>query len=80
MLLGVGLTIQIGPEFTSCNIKGNISYSAGEKIYHVPGQEYYSETRIACSRASAGSNNLAVSFKKCNSRPVPAGVTRWSRR
>jgi hypothetical protein len=46
-LLGIGLAIQIGPEFTSCNIKGNISYNGGEKIYHVPGQEYYSETRIS---------------------------------
>lgn len=47
VVLGVGLAIQIGPEFTSCNIKGNISYNTGEKIYHVPGQEYYSETRIS---------------------------------
>ncbi|KUM23655.1 hypothetical protein AU467_32995 [Mesorhizobium loti] len=45
-LLGIGLAIQIGPEFTSCNIKGNISYYGGERIYHVPGQEYYSETQI----------------------------------
>lgn len=30
----------------SCNIKGNISYYGGERIYHVPGQEYYSATRI----------------------------------
>jgi hypothetical protein len=30
----------------SCNIKGNISYSTGEKIYHVPGQQYYSRTKI----------------------------------
>ena len=29
-----------------CNIKGNISFSTGERIYHVPGQEYYSKTRI----------------------------------
>ena len=28
-----------------CNIKGNINYS-GEKIYHVPGQEYYNSTEI----------------------------------
>ena len=30
-----------------CNIKGNISYNTGEKIYHVPGQEYYDETVIS---------------------------------
>ena len=29
-----------------CNIKGNISIETGEKIYHVPGQEYYDETSI----------------------------------
>ena len=35
-----------GYTFGSCNIKGNISYSTGEKIYHVPGQQYYSQTKI----------------------------------
>jgi len=29
-----------------CDIKGNISYNSGEKIYHLPGQDYYSETVI----------------------------------
>lgn len=45
----------------SCKIKGNISPNTGEKIYHVPGQEYYSVTRIRddngerwfCSEAEA---------------------------
>jgi hypothetical protein len=31
-----------------CNIKGNIS-TRGERIYHVPGQKYYNETRISAS-------------------------------
>ena len=31
---------------TGCNIKGNISYDTGEKIYHLPGQEFYSATTI----------------------------------
>jgi hypothetical protein len=31
-----------------CNIKGNVS-TRGEKIYHVPGQKYYNETRISAS-------------------------------
>ena len=31
----------------SCNIKGNISINTGERIYHVPGQEYYDATRIS---------------------------------
>ena len=30
----------------ACNIKGNISVRNGERIYHVPGQEYYDETVI----------------------------------
>lgn len=32
-----------------CRIKGNISWG-GERIYHVPGQEYYAETRIDLGR------------------------------
>jgi micrococcal nuclease len=30
-----------------CLIKGNISTSSGERIYHVPGQQYYDETVIS---------------------------------
>lgn len=29
-----------------CPIKGNVSYSTGEKIYHIPGQEFYDSTTI----------------------------------
>lgn len=29
-----------------CNIKGNVGYDSGERIYHMPGQEYYSVTNI----------------------------------
>jgi hypothetical protein len=32
---------------SGCNIKGNISIRTGERIYHVPGQEYYDATRIS---------------------------------
>jgi hypothetical protein len=32
-----------------CVIKGNVS-TKGERIYHVPGQKYYNETRIQASR------------------------------
>lgn len=28
------------------NIKGNVSYRTGEKIYHIPGQEYYNQIKI----------------------------------
>jgi hypothetical protein len=34
---------QVSP---SCRIKGNISIDTGERIYHVPGQTYYNDTRI----------------------------------
>lgn len=45
---------------SGCNIKGNVSV-AGERIYHVPGQRYYHDTRIStwrgerwfCSEAEA---------------------------
>jgi len=45
----------------SCDIKGNISMNTGERIYHVPGQEYYQQTIIRiekgerwfCSEADA---------------------------
>ena len=30
-----------------CEIKGNVSINSREKIYHVPGQEYYSATKIS---------------------------------
>lgn len=30
----------------NCNIKGNIGYNSGEKIYHLPGCELYNETVI----------------------------------
>lgn len=34
----------------SCRIKGNISTNTGERIYHVPGQQYYDETVITESK------------------------------
>jgi hypothetical protein len=42
--------LKVGPSLTGCDIKGNISYNTGERIYHVPGQEYYWETRIDSSK------------------------------
>ena len=32
----------------NCVIKGNIN-TQGERIYHVPGQKYYDDTRISAS-------------------------------
>jgi hypothetical protein len=64
-MIGFGIAGSIGSfiwpaQGTGCNIKGNISYTTGERIYHVPGQTYYSATRINrngerwfCSEAEA---------------------------
>jgi hypothetical protein len=35
--------------FSRCPIKVNISRTTGERIYHLPGQRYYSRTRIDLS-------------------------------
>jgi hypothetical protein len=32
---------------SSCRIKGNISIATGQRIYHIPGQAYYSATGIS---------------------------------
>lgn len=34
---------------SNCSIKGNISYTSGEKIYHVTGGQYYDRTEINTS-------------------------------
>ena len=39
-----------GNSRSRCNIKGNISYNGGRRIYHMPGDRYYSRTRISSSR------------------------------
>lgn len=47
-----------------CDIKGNISWRTGERIYHVPGGEYYDSTAISpalgeawfCTEAEAREN------------------------
>lgn len=54
----------------SCNIKGNISINSHEKIYHVPGQRDYPQTRISmqygerwfCTEAEA----RAAGWRKAN--------------
>ncbi|SHH76804.1 thermonuclease family protein [Marivita hallyeonensis] len=35
---------------SNCTIKGNVSPNSGERIYHVPGQEYYDKTRISLTK------------------------------
>ena len=44
----VATAATLAQENSTCNIKGNIN-TRGEKIYHVPGQRYYSDTRISAS-------------------------------
>lgn len=43
-----GLSAPSAQENRACNIKGNVS-TTGERIYHVPGQKYYDDTRISAS-------------------------------
>jgi hypothetical protein len=45
ILLGA-IGLELGPIAVGCGIKGNISASTGERIYHMPGQRYYFATRI----------------------------------
>jgi hypothetical protein len=54
-------SLEAGFRAAGCDIKGNISYATGERIYHVPNQKYYSATfinflqgeRFFCSEAAA---------------------------
>jgi len=47
VLVGGFLTmIGLGPPLVGCTVKGNISKNNGQRIYHVPGQEYYAQTQI----------------------------------
>lgn len=59
-LLSALLLAPVPAQAETCNIKGNVS-TRGERIYHVPGQKYYDDTRISpshgerwfCSEAEA---------------------------
>lgn len=48
IMVVVSLISASAEESRACNIKGNVS-TRGERIYHVPGQRYYYETRISAS-------------------------------
>jgi hypothetical protein len=45
-ILLTGIALELGPIVVGCGIKGNISTTTGERIYHMPGQKYYFETRV----------------------------------
>lgn len=65
----------ITPTPKPCLIKGNISFNTGEKIYHVPGSDYYKETvieknkgeRYFCTQAQA----KKAGFRKAKPAPPP---------
>jgi hypothetical protein len=38
--------LAVSAGFSTCQIKGNVSYNSGERIYHMHGQEDYFRTRI----------------------------------
>lgn len=52
----IGAGILVGAQYMTdgqipgCRIKGNISQSSGERIYHLPSQDYYDETVINASK------------------------------
>ena len=54
-----------------CDIKGNIGFESGEKIYHLPGMEYYSQTTISpeygerwfCTEAEARANGWRKAYE-----------------
>lgn len=46
--LALPVALSIAEERDACNIKGNVN-TRGERIYHVPGQKYYEETRIVAN-------------------------------
>jgi len=43
---GIIAATDAGPILVGCTIKGNISKNTGQRIYHMRGQEYYTQTRI----------------------------------
>lgn len=45
-LMAAAAAAEFGPRAVGCNIKGNVSYNNGQRIYHLPGQEYYDKTVI----------------------------------
>lgn len=63
------------PTPTPCLIKGNISFNTGEKIYHLPGVEFYDETviepekgeKLFCSEQQA----IKEGWRKAKPAPPP---------
>ena len=49
-ILVIAAGYAFGPPLSECKIKGNVSPTLGEKIYHLPGQEHYTKSRISLIR------------------------------
>lgn len=47
VVMGAAQAVFPNTPIAGCVIKGNVSVNTGERIYHMPGQRYYDETRIA---------------------------------
>lgn len=45
-VLSALITLEYAPRAMGCAIKGNINSVTRERIYHVPGQQFYPHTRI----------------------------------
>jgi len=69
-LIGLGITL-ISPAMNlvrGCNIKGNISWNTGNKLYHLPNMEDYATTNIDVSKGEkwfcTESEAIASGWKK----------------
>ncbi len=66
-------TNQVSEQDCTCNIKGNKN-SKGEKIYHMPGQQFYDKTNAEetfCSAAEAKAAGYRASKKIKLKKPAP---------
>ena len=45
-LFAFPLAVEFAPPLVGCSVKGNITITTDERIYHVPGQKYYAATSI----------------------------------
>jgi hypothetical protein len=46
LVLFAFVALEFVPIIIGCGIKGNINATTGERIYHMPGQKYYFQSRI----------------------------------
>ena len=72
-LWGVCLDFESSDSSSACNVKGNISFTSGEKIYHLPSCDYYNETFINESKGErwfcGEKEALAAGWRKAKNCP-----------